>query len=66
MVETLEGYFAESGNVSGTGRRIHLSARAVVYRLERIAQLTGYSPQDPEGRFVLEVAVRARRLLGAT
>ena len=64
MVETLEGYFAESGNVSGTGRRIHLSARAVVYRLERIAQLTGYSPQDPEGHFVLEVAVRARRLLG--
>ncbi len=65
MVETLEGYFAESGNVSATGRRIHLSARAVVYRLERIAQLTGYSPQDPEARFVLEVAVRARRLLGA-
>ena len=63
MVETLEGYFAESGNVSATGRRIHLSARAVVYRLERIAQLTGYSPQDPESRFVLEVAVRARRLL---
>ena len=66
MVETLEGYFAESGNVSGTGRRIHLSARAVVYRLERIAQLTGYSPQDPEARFVLEVAVRARRLLRST
>lgn len=63
LVETLEAYFAEGGNVSATARRLHLSPRAVVYRLERIGQLTSYQPQDPDDRFVLELAVRARRLL---
>ncbi len=64
LIATLDAYFAESGNVSGTARRLHLSPRAVVYRLERIAQLTGHAADEPEGRFVLELAVRARRMLG--
>ena len=63
LVETLEAYFAECGNVSATARRLHLSPRAVVYRLERVGQLTSYQPQDPDARFVLELAVRAQRLL---
>ena len=44
-------------------RALHLSPRAVGYRLQRITQLTGHSPYDPEGRFVLELAVRARPLI---
>ena len=61
-IETLEAHIATSGNVSATARALYLSPRAVVYRLERIAHLTGYAPQDPGGRFILELAVRARRL----
>ena len=63
LIETLEAYFASSGNGSATARRLHLSPRAVVYRLQRIAQLTGHAADEPEGRFVLELAVRARRML---
>lgn len=66
LIATLDAYFAESGNASGTARRLHLSPRAVVYRLERIAQLTGHAADDPEGRFVLELAVRARRMISET
>lgn len=66
LIDTLEAYFAESGNASATARRVHLSPRAVVYRLERIALLTGHAADDPEGRFVLELAVRARRMLDDT
>ena len=62
LIETLEAHIATSGNVSATARALYLSPRAVVYRLERIAHLTGYAPQDPGGRFILELAVRARRL----
>jgi len=62
LIETLEAHFAASGNLSATARALHLSPRAVVYRLERIAKLTGHSPQDPESRFILELAVRSRRL----
>ena len=63
LIATLDAYFAESGNASATARRLHLSPRAVVYRLERITQLTGHAADDPEGRFVLELAVRARQML---
>ena len=63
LIETLKTHIAESGNLSATARALHLSPRAVGYRLERIAQLTGHSPHDPEGRFVLELAVRARPLI---
>ena len=66
LIETLEAHIAASGNVSATARMLHLSPRAVVYRLERIAQLTGHSPQDPESRFVLELAVRSRHLAART
>ena len=66
LIETLEALIAASGNVSATARALYLSPRAVVYRLERISELTGYSPQDPESRFVLELAVRSRRLAART
>ncbi len=63
LVETLEAFLVESGNVLATARRLHLSPRAITYRLARIAKLTGYSPLDPEQRFILELAVRGRRLV---
>ena len=45
-------------------RALHLSVRAVTYRLERITALTGRDPGDPEDRFLLEVALRAAQVLG--
>lgn len=63
LIETLEAHIASLGNLSATARTLHLSPRAVGYRVERISQLTGYSLNDPEGRFVLELAVRARPLV---
>ena len=62
MIDTLEAYFAESSNITATARRLYLSPRAVVYRLERIAALTGHAVDRPDSRFVLELAVRGRRL----
>lgn len=65
LIETMEAYFAESTNVSSTARHLHVSPRTVTYRLQRVARLTGYSPREPEDRFVLEIAIRAARILGA-
>jgi DNA-binding PucR family transcriptional regulator len=63
LIDTLDALATTAGNLSAAARSLNISSRAVVYRLERITQLTGYSPQDPDGRFVLELAVRVRRLL---
>lgn len=64
LVATLEAYFDEALSTTAAARRLHLSVRAVTYRLDRVTQLTGRSLRDPRDRFALEVAVRGRRLVG--
>lgn len=63
LLATLEAYFATGGVATAAGRRLHLSVRAVTYRLRKIAQLTGHDPADPSQRFILQAAVLGARLL---
>ncbi|MET3807635.1 sugar diacid utilization regulator [Nakamurella sp. UYEF19] len=63
LLRTLEAYFAAGGNASLSARSLHLSVRALTYRLEKIAQLTGRDPADPAQRFELQTAVLGARLL---
>ena len=63
-LETLTVLFDHQGNYSATARRMHLSVRAVSYRLDRIRQLTGYHPGEATQRFTLQAAVLGARLLG--
>ena len=60
LIETLEAYFDEGLSTTATARRLHLSVRAVSYRLERVSALTSRSIRDPRDRFALEVAVGGR------
>lgn len=62
LVETLSAYFSQ-GMIPGAARQLHLSDRAVVYRLQRVSKLTGYSATDAGQRFTLEAAVLGARLL---
>ena len=64
LLATLDAYFATGGITTETARRIHLSVRAVTYRLERIKTLTGYDPTDPAQRFTVHTALLGARLLG--
>lgn len=63
LLETLRQYFAVGHVTTEAARRLHLSARAVTYRLHRIRELTGYDASDPEGAFALHAAVLGARLL---
>ena len=63
LLETIEAYVLESGNITATARRLFLTPRAVTYRLSTIARLTGRDLTEPDDRFVLELAVRGRRLM---
>lgn len=64
LVETLSVYYGSGGVAAETARRLHLSVRAVTYRLERVRELTGHDPNDPSDRFALEAALRGARALG--
>ena len=63
LVETLAAYF-DSGCVATTAAaRLHLSVRAVTYRLDRVKSLTGFDPLDPAHRYTLQTAVLGAKLL---
>lgn len=64
LVETLVAYFDAGGNTAETARQLHLSVRAVTYRLDRIRQLTGRDPSSPQDRFGLHAAVLGATLTG--
>jgi sugar diacid utilization regulator len=64
LLETLDTYFATGGVATETAARLHLSVRAVTYRLGRVRALTGYSPSDPAHRFTIQAAVLGAKLLG--
>ncbi|MCW2526331.1 MAG: CdaR family transcriptional regulator [Pseudonocardiales bacterium] len=64
LMETLAEYFAAGGNAALTARALHLSVRAVTYRLDRVRELTGRDPARADDRFALHVAVLGAKLLG--
>jgi len=64
LLETLEAYFAAGGNATEAARSLHLSVRALTYRLAKIASLTGRDPADARHRLELQTALIGARLLG--
>jgi sugar diacid utilization regulator len=63
LLATLEAYYACGGVAAQAARRLHLSVRAVTYRLTRIKELTGNDPSDPAQALALQVAVIGAKLL---
>ncbi|GAA0549040.1 helix-turn-helix domain-containing protein [Saccharopolyspora spinosporotrichia] len=64
LLATLEAFFATGGVVTDTARRLHLSVRAVTYRLDRVKALTGHAPTNPAHRLTLHAAVLGARFFG--
>jgi DNA-binding PucR family transcriptional regulator len=66
LLQTLDAYFGAGGNATLAARSLHLSVRALTYRLAKIADLTGRDPVDPRHRLELQTALVGARLLGMT
>ncbi|HWG98796.1 MAG TPA: helix-turn-helix domain-containing protein [Pilimelia sp.] len=64
LLDTLTVLFEQQGNQTATARALHVSVRAVTYRLDRIKALTGYHPSEPTQRFTLHTAVLGAKLIG--
>ncbi len=63
LLATLAVYFANGSVAAAAARDLHLSVRAVTYRLARVKELTGRDPAGPTDALTLQVAVIGARLL---
>ncbi len=63
LLDTLAAYAEARYVAAEAARRLDLSVRALSYRLERIAQLTGFDPDEALQRYTLETAALGARLL---
>ena len=57
LVRTLRVYFASGANASEAADRLYLHRNSLLYRLARIAELTGLDSKDPRVRLALELGL---------
>ncbi|MCL4394254.1 MAG: helix-turn-helix domain-containing protein, partial [Chloroflexi bacterium] len=65
LVETLSGYFAHKGNLSQTAEALFVHRNTLLYRMERIREISGLDLDNPETRLSIQLALRAHRLITA-
>lgn len=64
LVGTLQAYFAEHGNARRAAQRLYVHYNTVLYRLQRITEITGLSLDDADARLNLQVGMKLLRLVG--
>jgi PucR family transcriptional regulator, purine catabolism regulatory protein len=65
LIETLTSYFAHKGNLSQTAEALFVHRNTLLYRMERIKEISGLDLDNPETRLSIQLALRAHRLLTA-
>jgi len=63
LLQTVEELILAHWNQREAARRLHVHINTLLYRIQRIEKLTGFSLSDAETRVALAVAIRARALL---
>lgn len=63
LVDTLEAYLRQHGNLNSVARQLYLHRNTVRHRLKRIAKLTGADLEDPDARLAMQLALLGRRAL---
>ncbi len=57
LLPTLNVLLAQGGNVSATAKAMHLHRNSVIYRVERIREISGLDPTQAEEAFTLRLAL---------
>lgn len=63
LVKTLEAYFQFNGNLSRSSEYLYTHYNTILYRIERIKQITGMDLDNPNDRLNLEIALKISKLL---
>ena len=65
MEETALAYMQERGNAAAMARALGVHPQTARYRLRGLRDLLGDALDDPDARFEIELALRARQQLGS-
>ncbi len=63
FISTLEAFFEEHGNLTRTAKRLHIHRNTLLYRMDRIREISGLDLDNPEIRLAVHLALRIRRIL---
>ena len=63
LLNTLDCYLRNSGNVRQVSKEMYTHYNTISYRLKKIEETTGRKLDDPDDRFLLELATRLLRMM---
>lgn len=63
LVRTLNGFFEANGNLAKAAVDLDVHRNTLVYRLERISELTGLDLNDADNRLILHLSLKIQRVL---
>ncbi len=63
LIRTLNGFFEANGNLAKAATDLDVHRNTLVYRLERISELTGLNLDDADNRLILHLALKIQRVL---
>lgn len=63
LVKTLEAYFEHNGNLKKMSDALFTHYNTILYRVQRINEITGMGLEDPNHRLNLEIALKIKKLL---
>ncbi len=63
LIRTLNGFFQANGNLAKAAQDLDVHRNTLVYRLERIAELTEMNLDDADNRLILHLALKIQRVL---
>lgn len=63
FVKTLEAYFTYNGNLTRMSEHLFTHYNTILYRINRINEITNMDLNDPNDRLNLEIALKIRELL---
>ena len=62
LEKTALAYVQHGGNAAAMARVMHVHPQTARYRLARLRELIGHELDEPDSRFQIEIALRARRV----
>lgn len=63
LVKTLEAYFKYNGNLTRMAEHLFTHYNTILYRINRIQEITGVNLEDPNDRLNMEIALKIKKIL---